>query len=60
MATINDSALRLLVSARNRCHGQGFVEYIMIVGLVGITLGAALVAFRNQISDALNSVGSGV
>ena len=45
---------------RNSNAGQGFIEYIMITGLVGIALVAALVAFQGQISNALNTVGIGV
>jgi Flp pilus assembly pilin Flp len=41
-------------------RGQGFVEYLMIIGLVGLGLALALVAFQNQISNALSTFGSGV
>jgi len=49
---------RILRSKSNA--GQGFIEYIMITGLIGIALVAALVAFQGQISTALNTVGIGV
>lgn len=45
---------------RNSNSGQGFVEYIMIIGLIGLGLVAALVAFQGQLSTALNAVGIGV
>ena len=40
--------------------GQGFVEYLMIMALVGLGLTAALVAFRGQLSTALSTVGVGL
>jgi len=45
---------------RNSHAGQGYVEYLMIVGLIGIALVGALVLFQGQISGALNTVGIGV
>ena len=41
-------------------QGQGFVEYLMIIGLVALGLAAALIAFQGQISTALSKVGAGV
>ena len=60
MEALKDRVLRSYVRVRENQEGQGFVEYIMIVGLVGIALVAALIAFRDQISSALSTVGAGV
>ena len=60
MERLKDRVLRSYVRVRENQEGQGFVEYIMIVGLVGIALTAALIAFRGQISSALSTVGAGV
>ena len=51
-----ESCVRFL----NRREGQGFVEYLFIIGLVGLGLTAALIAFRGQLSTALSTVGAGV
>jgi Flp pilus assembly pilin Flp len=60
MDQLKTRLLSAYVSARGGQKGQGFVEYLMIIGLVALGLSAALIAFRGQISTALNSVGSGV
>ncbi len=60
MERLKDRVLKGYVRIREGREGQGFVEYLMIVGLVGIALTAALIAFRNQISSALSTVGAGV
>jgi Flp pilus assembly pilin Flp len=60
MERLKNRVLRSYVRIREGSEGQGFVEYLMIVGLVGIALTAALIAFRGQISNALSSVGTGV
>ena len=39
-------------------RGQGYVEYILIIGLVGLVTTAALIAFQGQIATALNSIGT--
>ncbi len=43
-----------------RGRGQGFVEYAMIMALIGLGLTAALFAFRDQLSSALSTVGAGL
>jgi Flp pilus assembly pilin Flp len=45
---------------KNTESGQGFVEYIMLIGLVAVGLTLALIAFQGQISTALSTVGIGV
>lgn len=60
MGKLSDRALTFFIKIRENRDGQGFVEYLMITGLVGIALTAALLAFRDQISTALNTVGTGV
>lgn len=60
MEKLRNRTLKAFVAIRERQEAQGFVEYIMIIGLVGLGLGAALIAFRGQISTALNAVGTGV
>jgi Flp pilus assembly pilin Flp len=60
MEVLWNRVLQTVVRVRENRDGQGFVEYILIVGLVGIGLTAALIAFRGQISDALSSLGVGI
>lgn len=60
MKRLSNGLLKTFVAIRESEQAQGFVEYIMIVGLVGLGLVAALVAFRGQISTALNAIGTGV
>ena len=60
MERLSNRILKAFVGIRESEQAQGFVEYIMIIGLVGIALTAALGLFRNQISSALNTVGTGV
>ena len=60
MERFRNRVLKAFVRVRESEQAQGFVEYLMITGLVGIALTAALVAFRGQISTALNTVGAGV
>lgn len=60
MEKLSNRILKAFVQIRESQEAQGFVEYLMITGLVGIALTAALVAFRGQISSALNTVGAGV
>lgn len=60
METLKSRVVEMFVRVRESQTGQGFVEYLMITGLVGIALTAALIAFRGQISTALNTVGAGV
>jgi Flp pilus assembly pilin Flp len=43
-----------------KSSGQGFVEYLMILALIGLGLTAALVAFEGQLSTALSTVGAGL
>jgi hypothetical protein len=57
---LKNRVLKWYVNIREASEGQGFVEYLMIVGLVGIGLTVALIAFRGQISTALSTVGAGV
>lgn len=45
---------------RRKNDGQGFIEYLMIIALVGLGLAAALVLFQGQLSTALSTVGGGV
>ena len=52
--------LSAYLRTREGAEGQGFVEYIMIIGLVALGLVLALVTFRGQISNALSAVGAGV
>ena len=58
MKRLSNGLLKTFVAIRESEQAQGFVEYIMIVGLVGLGLVAALVAFRGQISTALNTIGT--
>ena len=60
MYKLRNRLLKAFVVIRESQEAQGFVEYIMIGGLVGLGLVAALVAFRGQLSTALNAVGTGV
>ncbi len=60
MEVLWNRALKMVVRIRENRRGQGFVEYLLITGLVGLGLTAALIAFRNQISDALSTLGAGV
>jgi Flp pilus assembly pilin Flp len=60
MDQLKSRLLSAYVRAREGQKGQGFVEYMMIIGLVALGLAAALIAFRNQLSNALSSVGAGV
>ncbi len=60
MEWLKTRLLSAYLRTREGAHGQGFVEYLMIVGLVAIGMTAALIAFRNQISTALSTVGVGV
>jgi hypothetical protein len=60
MSRLKMTLLSTYVRARESNKGQGFVEYLMIIGLVALGLSAALIAFRGQISTALSTVGSGV
>ena len=60
MERLSNGIVKAFVRIRESEKAQGFVEYLMITGLVGIALTAALVAFRGQISTALNTVGTGV
>jgi hypothetical protein len=60
MERLSNGILKAVVRIRESEKAQGFVEYIMIVGLVGIGLSLALIAFRGQISTALSTVGAGV
>ena len=60
MNTLKMSLLKAYVRARDNNQGQGFVEYLFIIGLVALGLSAALIAFRGQISTALSTVGAGV
>jgi len=60
MEKFSERVLKAFVRIRESQQAQGFVEYLMITGLIGIALTAALVAFRGQISTALNTVGTGV
>jgi Flp pilus assembly pilin Flp len=60
MEALRNRVLKGFVRIRESRKGQGFVEYIMIVGLIGIALAAALGAFKDQVSTALSTVGAGV
>jgi Flp pilus assembly pilin Flp len=60
MNRLNSRLLSTYLRARESEKGQGFVEYLMIIGLVALGLSAALIAFRGQISTALSTVGAGV
>ncbi len=60
MERLKTRLLSAYLRTREGAQGQGFVEYLMIVGLVAIGMTAALIAFRNQISTALSTVGVGV
>jgi Flp pilus assembly pilin Flp len=64
-AKIGMTSLRLFLAylravLGENSDGQGFVEYLMIIGLIALGLAAALVAFQGQISTALSTVGAGV
>jgi Flp pilus assembly pilin Flp len=60
MNQLNSRFLSAYLRAREGRKGQGFVEYLMIIGLVALGLAAALIAFQGQISTALSTVGAGV
>ncbi len=60
MEVLWNRVLETMVRVRENHDGQGFVEYVLIIGLVGIALTAALIAFRGQISNALSTLGAGV
>jgi len=60
MEALSNRVLKGFVRIRESHKGQGFVEYIMIIGLVGIALTLALGTFKGQISSALSTVGAGV
>jgi hypothetical protein len=60
MNHLKTNLLSAYVRVREGQTGQGFVEYLMIIGLVALGLSAALIAFRGQISNALSTVGVGV
>jgi Flp pilus assembly pilin Flp len=60
MDRLKTRLLSAYVRTRENSHGQGFVEYLMIIGLIALGLSAALIAFRGQISTALSTVGAGV
>ena len=60
MTRLSNRILKAFVAIRESQEAQGFVEYLMITGLVGLGMAAALVAFRGQISNALNAIGGGV
>lgn len=63
MKALDRFAVRLaqgLPQLHRRAQGQGFVEYLLIIGLVGLGLTAALIAFRGQLGDALSTVGAGL
>jgi Flp pilus assembly pilin Flp len=49
--------LKAYLRAFTSDRGQGFVEYLMIMGLVALGLAAALIAFQGQLSNALSTVG---
>ena len=60
MEQLKTRLLSAYLRTREGAQGQGFVEYLMIIGLVALGLSAALIAFRGQISTALSTVGAGV
>ena len=60
MEQLKSRLLSAYVRTREGRKGQGFVEYILIIGLVGLGLSAALIAFRQQLSTALSTIGGGI
>ena len=60
MKRFSNHLLKAFVRIRESESAQGFVEYLMITGLVGIALTVALTSFKDQISTALSQVGTGV
>jgi len=60
MERFSNGIVKAFVRVRESEKGQGFVEYIMIIGLVGIALTLALGNFKGQLSTALSTVGAGV
>jgi hypothetical protein len=53
---------RLLKTIRRlrQAEFRRFVEYIMIMGLVGVAMAAVVITFTNHISSALSSIGGSV
>jgi Flp pilus assembly pilin Flp len=60
MDQLKSRLLSAYVRTREGQEGQGFVEYLMIIGIVALGLAVALAAFRGQISSALSTIGGGV
>ena len=60
MARLSIGLPERLLRLRMSANGQGFVEYIFIIGLVALGLTAALIAFQGQISTAMSTIGAGV
>jgi hypothetical protein len=60
MKQLKSHLLSAYVRARESHKGQGFVDYLMITGLVGLGLTAALLAFRSELSTVVHTVGADV
>ena len=58
METIKSWVLGRFVQVREASQGQGYVEYILIIGLVGLVTTTALIAFQGQIATALSNIGT--
>jgi Flp pilus assembly pilin Flp len=59
MIILRDARWRALARRLGSKSGQGFVEYILIVAVVGILMASALVAFQVQVGTALDTIASG-
>lgn len=57
---LSEGFIKAQLRVRAVSEGQGFVEYLLIIGLVALGLSAALIAFRTQLGNALSTVGTGV
>jgi Flp pilus assembly pilin Flp len=60
MEALSGRILEFSVRARQAGKGQGYVEYILIIAFVGLAVIGALKLFSGQISEALNTIGTGL
>ncbi len=60
MKTLKTRVLGTWVRLCDPNQGQGYVEYILIIAFVGLAVIGALKVFSGQISDALNTIGTGL